>query len=58
MKENKCWCECKKLLKLHLCKENYIWNPSTGTCKCEYLNNYTKHLKNKLASTGLTFMRI
>ena len=46
MKEDKCWCECKKLLKLHLCKGNYVRDPSTGTCKCEYLNNYTKHVKN------------
>ena len=42
-KKNKCWCECKKPLKLHICKGYYICNARTGACKCEYLNNYTRH---------------
>ena len=41
-KNDKFYCECKKPLKLHICKRNYIWNARTGACKCEYLNNYTR----------------
>ena len=29
---NKCWCECKKR---HVCEKDYIWNPSTCSCKNE-----------------------
>ena len=43
MEKDKCWCECKKPLKLHICEGNYKCNARTGACKCEYLNNYTRH---------------
>ena len=34
---DKCWCECKKH---HICEKDYIWNPSTCSCKNEkYLAN-------------------
>ena len=41
-KNDKLYCECKKPMKLHICKRNYIWNARTGACKCEYLNNYAR----------------
>ena len=41
-KKGKCWCECKKPLKLHICKGNYISDARTGAYKCEYLKNYTR----------------
>lgn len=45
-------------MKLHRCKGKYIYNARTGACKCEYLNNYTRHQKDKLHSTELTFRKV
>ena len=42
VKNDKCRCECKKL---HVCEEDYVWNPAT--CNCEnrkYLASITNDL--------------
>ena len=31
---DKCWCEFKNTIKHHVCKKDYIWNPST--CNCQF----------------------
>ena len=28
---DECWCECKNLEKHHVCKKDYIWNPTTSS---------------------------
>ena len=32
--EDKCRCECKKLIDKGMCDKGFIWNPSN--CECEY----------------------
>ena len=27
--KNNCWCECKNLIKYHMCERDYFWNSST-----------------------------
>ena len=32
--EDKCMCECKKLIDKGVCDKGFVWNPSQ--CECEY----------------------
>ena len=32
--DDKCWCECKKLIDKGVCDKGYAWNPSN--CECEF----------------------
>ena len=36
----------KKLIKHHVCKENYAWKPSTCACECDKHCEIDKYLKN------------
>ena len=29
-----CWCECKELVVLSSCKDDYMWNPRTCDWEC------------------------
>ena len=33
--ENKCRCECKKLIDKGVCDKQFIWNPSNCKCECD-----------------------
>ena len=56
---NKCQCQCKKLIHKDVCDKDFIWNPNNCECECnracdfsEYLDYKNciciKHLVNKL----------
>ena len=46
---DKCLCECKKR---HVCEKNYIWNPSTYSCK------NGKYLASIMNDSGITCDKI
>ena len=33
--EDKCWCECQKLINKGVCDKGFIWNPSNCECQCD-----------------------
>ena len=40
-----CWCDWKNLTKDHVCKKDYVWNPSTCACKIKrYLTSIADDL--------------
>ena len=47
MKNDKCRCECKKLINKGLCDKGFIWNPSNCDCKCDKSCDVGKHLNYK-----------
>ena len=45
--EDKCKCECKKLIDQGMCDKTFIWNPSNCECECDKLCDVREYLDYK-----------
>ena len=46
-KQNKCRCECKKLINKRICDKGFIWNPSNCECECNKNCDFSEYLDYK-----------
>ena len=52
LNEDKCRCECKKLIDKGVCDEEFNWNPSNCECECDKSCDAGEHFDYKNCKCG------